>query len=329
MTLPIAISLAAAALLFASGAAPAAPIERPLQLLVTVEGAQSWRNALQWSKSTTRQRYDLSTRLRSDGRLYPDNLLDTDPERRMAIKQEYLTRRGLERLKRENGGKLPRRSGELQRFANGAQSQIMACRGESECTLELAERFAALSALEQYSTEELEAFLQPSADDGPGRYLYFFGYAGCPNRIHITSTSHFQGEQAFDKEKKKLVPFVMDRNADAAGSESEQKGLCWRYTATVDTQSGTIFLENAFLPSPRGTTVYTAGKNTTRKDEDLPIPVQVLDWTSAVLRQARDAGAEAKAFRFTRPLDGNASVLGDFDGSLKATLTWSFRTATP
>lgn len=316
-------------LLATAFAAHAAPIERQLDIVVTAEGDQSWRNLLQWSRSTTRQRYELSTTLRSDGRRYADNLLDTDPVKRMEIKQEYLTRRGLERLKRENGGKLPKAGGQLQAFANSAPTEIMGCRGESECNQLLAERFAALSALEQNTTEELEAFLRVSPNDPAGRYLYFFGYAGCRNRIHITSHSHFEGEQAFDKERKKLVPFVMDRNADAHGNEREQQDLCWRYTGTVDTTSGEVFLENTFIPSPRGVTVYAAGKNTQRREEDLPVPVQLLDWTSGVLRQARDTGAEAKAFRFTRPLDGNASVLGDFDGTLKATLSWSFKAARP
>jgi hypothetical protein len=327
MRLPLHLFPTVTALLFASCVAQASPLERQLDFVVTAEGEQSWRNALQWSKSRTKQRYEISTTLRSDGRRYADNLLDTDPDRRMEIKREYLTRRGLERLKRENGGKLPK-PGQLQAFADSAQTQIMDCRGESECNLLLAERFAALAALEQNTTEELEEFLRMPANDPAARYLYFFGYHGCPNRIQISSHSHFEGEQAFDKEKKKLVPFVMDRNANASGSEAEQKALCWRYTATVDTKSGAIFLENAFIPSPRGVTLYTAGKNTTRKDEDLPIPVQVLDWTSGVLRQAKEAGAETQVFRFTRPLDGNASVLGDFDGSLKATMTWSFKNAT-
>ena len=310
-----------------SAHAGAATIERQFKMTVTADGTQTWKNALQWSKGSTAQRYEIDTHLRSDGVLYADNLLDPDPQKRVAIKAEYLTLRGLRSLKLENGGKLPGNAKQLDDFATNAQAAVLSCRGDQDCSNVIAERFAAIAALQENSVEELEAYLEENEVPINGRFLYFFGYTACPTRLRLSYRSEVEGAQAFDKKKENLIPFRTKRNADMPGSAAEQASICKRYTATIDTKTGGMSIENAYIPSAVGITVSAMGDITNRKEESLPVPVQVLDWVSAQLRQAQDTGSKVETFRFTRPMDGNASLLGDFDGELKATLSWSFKQA--
>ena len=73
-------------------------MDRQLRIVITPDGAQDWRNELQWYKASTQQRYELTTTLRSDGKLEGANLLDPDTTRRLAIKTEYLRRKGVAML---------------------------------------------------------------------------------------------------------------------------------------------------------------------------------------------------------------------------------------
>lgn len=310
---------------FSAGFASAAPIEKQFSMVLSVVGDQTWKNELQWSKGNTEQRYEIETRLRSDGLLYAENLLEPDPQKRMGIKAEYLTLRGLRALKRENGGKLPTDPKQLEDFANNAQAAVLHCQDDQDCSNVVSERFAAIGALQQNSVEELEAYLKENETPVNGRYLYFFGYAGCPTTLRLQYRSHVEGAQAFDKKKEKLVPFRTDRSADMPGTAEEKATVCKRYVATIDSKTGEVFLENAYIPTAVGTTTSTLGEITSRKQDSFPVPVQALDWTSAQLRRTKDNGSASQDFRFTRPMDGNATLLGVVDGTLKANLSWSFK----
>jgi hypothetical protein len=321
-----ALSGLALLLTLTAASASAASIDRQLELKISLSAEQSWRNLLQYSKGTTTQDYELSAQLRSDGIVYADNLLELDTPHRLEIKQDYLTRQGLLQLKRENGGKLPRSAEDVKTFTDRIQQRGLICNDDAnDCDTETAERYAALSALQNNAPEILEEFMQPPVNPDGSGYYYFFGYGGCRNRIHITNTTHIAGMRAFDRDRKKLVPFTLDRSADSSGSPAEQKALCRRYTITLDVKSGVMFLENAYIPSPRGSSVRTLDGNSQRSEEDLPVPAEVLDWTTAKLRQAQPSGSLAETLRITTPLDGDRTVLGDFDGKLKATLSWSFK----
>ncbi|MDB5985201.1 MAG: formylglycine-rating enzyme family protein [Nevskia sp.] len=305
--------------------AHAASIDRQFELKISLSAEQSWRNLLQYSKGTTAQEYEMSTRLRSDGIRYADNLLDLDTPHRLEIKQDYLTRQGLLRLKQENGGKLPGSAEDVKKFTDRMQERGLVCNDDGDCDTETAERFAALTALQNNSPQVLEEFLVPPVNPDGSGFFYFFGYGGCPNRLHITNTTHIAGMRAFDRDRKNLRPFALDRSADSNGSPIEQKALCQRYTITLDAKRGTMFVENTYIPSPRGTTRRTLDGNSASSDDNLPVPAEVLDWTTAKLRQTQAAGSATENLRVTTPLDGDRTVLGDFDGTLKVTLSWSFK----
>ncbi|GAC1633281.1 MAG: hypothetical protein NVS9B10_28470 [Nevskia sp.] len=311
-------------------AAAPKPVERQFELRMTLTGTQRWKNELQSTEATTAQDYALSTRLRSNGFLYSDNLLDTDQQARLEIKQQYYARQGLLRLKAENGGQLPATVEDVTRLGERYRENSL-CKDDFECNNRSIERIAAITAIRSNTRQALEEFLAaPGGADEP-RYLYFFGYAGCPTRIHVSYAVHVEGRRAYDKEKKKLVPYSLERKADTPGNDVDRKTLCEKYIATVDTKTGTVYVENLFIPSPPGSSERHIDSSVEKLALDLPPPAELLNWSSAKLRENRDSGHEKVVLPLTTPLDGDRTVQGRFDGQLNLDFSWSFKpvAATP
>lgn len=300
--------------------ASAAPVQRTLEIGLSIDATQDWRNDPKWGKSSTQQRYTLSAQLRSDGQLYADNLLDPDPVRRMAIKNNWYLYKGLRQLKAENGGKLP----------TGAERPVLSAEsiGSSGGMMSPAladvspERMTALQALTERPAAELEAFMQPYERPG-GRWMYFEGFAGCTNQLQLQYHSRFDGDIA--KKSGNKAPFDMQWDADTLGTPEQQQSLCRRYVATYEVATDTLTVENLYLPSPRGISVRHEFGRTERKERELPPPYEVMRWADDALKQARSTGKLAATLPLTAALDGNDAALGSFVGTAKVTLEWSFR----
>ncbi len=298
----------------------AAPVQRTLEFKLAIDATQDWHNGQQWGKANTQQRYTLSAQLRSDGRRYADNLLDPDLTQRMQIKNDWYLYQGLRELKAENGGKLPP-AGAQPELSAGSLAQSG---GMVSPTLANAspERLTALQALREHAPEELEAFMR-GFDQPGGRWMVFEGFAGCANSLQVTYSSKFEGDVA--KKPGNKAPFDMQWNADTRGTPEEQQSLCRRYVATYDPAADTLFVENLYLPSPRGTWVRNEFGRTERKDADLPPVYEVMSWADGALKQARSTGKLSATLPIGAALDGRDAVLGNFAGTAKATLEWSFR----
>jgi hypothetical protein len=312
-------------------AAHSAPLERRLELSLDIEGQQDWHNGLQWSKATTRQHYELATTLRSDGVLRGANLLDLDMDRRLAIKQEYLRRQGLEEAKRANGGSipLPKTDEDKKRLSDQVQLEMFNCKGDPDCMYAVVRRYSAVLATAGTPGAPADNGAGATLLDGPGRFLFFFGYDGCPNQMHSTQATHTEGARAYDRARKNLVPFTSERNGDSTGNAADRKSLCWRYTAVIDTQDNKLFLDNVYLPSAHGSTIFTERGSPQTQEEDLPPLSEAMSWASQSLRQADASGATTATVNLSQPLDGNATVLGTFEGTAKLRLKWSFLPAAP
>lgn len=166
----------------------AAPVQRTLELRLIVDATQDWRNNQQWGKTKSQQLYSLASELRSDGRLYQQNLLDPDPPRRMQIKMDWYLYQGLSELKAENGEKLP--PGGTQRAEISAET-LKASGGLVPLLAQMSpQRMAALQALSERTPADLEAFMRKIEQPG-GRWMYFEGFEGCSNRLRLTYHSHF------------------------------------------------------------------------------------------------------------------------------------------
>lgn len=303
--------------------------ERVLEFELKLDGQQAWANGPQSTQATTRQQYRVSTRLRTDGVLHLDNLLEPDRAARIEIKSAYYARQGLLRLKARNGGKLPARPEDAAALYERYRKDGNRCRDSFECNQQVIEQQAAVQAMEDNTPAELDAFLAPYGPGEVPRYLYYFGYAGCPVNISVQYDVQIRGQRAFDKSQQKVQPYSYLRSADSRGSDDDRKTLCEKYVATVDTRTGTLFIENLLLPAPIGQSIRTIGvaSETIAEAIGLPPPAAAIDWATATLSRNRDSGSARQVLELNFPLDGDASVQGTFSGKLNADLRWSFKPA--
>ncbi|MDE0853301.1 MAG: formylglycine-generating enzyme family protein [Nevskia sp.] len=299
--------------------------ERTIEFKITLKGEQHWAMGPHTTHGTTEQSYVVSTRVRSDGVLYGDNLLDPDVNIRLAVKHQYLARRGLIKLKALNGGRLPANADEVATLLSKAKTNLACSGDDDDCREEATERVAALEALQSNSVADLEALIVAPAYGDAARWIYFFGYRGCPISIHTTNEMHAAGERAWDKKKTKYVPWSEDRSANATGTEEDKVKLCRRYTLTVDIRTGDIYLENLFIPSSPGSTIWKMHDKVVTRNDVLPVPVELLNWSSATLARGPDTVHLTTTLAPHAPLDGDYTVLGHFDGKLEVALDWAFR----
>jgi len=305
---------------FATGVV-AAPVERQLRIRLDVEATQDWKNDPQWGKANSQQHYDIATTLRSDGKLYVENLLDPDRARRMKIKSDWYLYQGLSELKAENGGKLPpagqgrvELSAESLAMSGGMASPQMANASP--------QRLTAQQALRDRSIEDLEAFMRQYDQPG-GRWMYFEGFSGCASQLQIQYHSKFVGDIARKAGNK--APFDMQWDADVRAPASDGQPLCKRYVVTYAPSTDTLIVENVYLPPPRGTSVRKEFGRTERREVDLPAPYEVARWADDALKQSRSAGTLSATLPLNAALDGKDAALGEFRGTGKVALEWSFR----
>ena len=320
--------VAAASQSFRAVSAPIAPVtslvvERALEVNLSVKGSQAWRSGLQHTDGSTDQVFTISTHLKSDGVLYGDNLLDPDQATRLGVKHQYLARRGLIMLKQLGGGRLPQSAEELKALEAKAQDEIPECRRDVDCSEELVERVAALEALQTNSVQDLEALIESPASGDSARWMYFFGYAGCPGRLRIRNQTHVSGLRAYDHDRKHLVPWSLDRTADTDGS-SDQAAICRHYTATVDTRTGDVYVENLYLPSPLGTTIRSRNGQVEKIREELPVPSELMAWVNRHLARTRETLEVSESLQAHAPFDQDYTILGQWSGNLDVSMKWAF-----
>jgi hypothetical protein len=310
-------------------AATAAPIERELHIVATVEATQDWKKndpkypGEQWSKGTTTQRYEITTRLRSDGKLEVRNLLDPDFTARLEAKTIHLARQAKKQL--EASGQslvLPKTPEERSAFTRRMNADILTCNGEAVCSYEKQMQYAALMAAIDYP-EALED------ENIPGQYLYFLPFKDCPQKSRVTMTMAIDGVR-YNKDADKFVPFKERRSADTVDAPLG-RSMCSHLLAVIDTKDKDkpMYQETVLIPSPVGITEYTESNHTSREEQTQPMPTAVLDWMTEVLRHAKTEGTLSATLPLVLPLNANATWLGLWTGSAKVTMQWSFREVPP
>lgn len=301
--------------------AVADPVVRTLEIRLEIDAAQDWKNDPQWGKSTSKQRYVLSSQLRSDGRLYADNLLDPDPGARMKIKSDWYLYQGLSELKGENGGTLPEPGGERTEISSRTLGMSGGMVSPEMASLS-PHRLSALQALKDTPRAQLEAFMSRYEQPG-GRWMVFEGFQGCANQLQLEYHAQFEGDVA--KKRGRQAPFSMEWDAETRGTSEEQASLCRRYVATYEPATDTLILENLYLPAPRGISVRHHFGRTERVEREFPPPYQVMRWADDQLKQAHSSGSRSATLPLTAALDGNDAALGSFTGTAKVSMEWSFR----
>jgi len=301
--------------LFAMPIAESAPFTfRAVAVDIEVEAQQQWDNAPQWARTRTHQRYRFETVLRSTGTLEGANLLDPDLRRRTALKAEYVRRSGMAQIKA--AGIDPAVPGLVERLDQALEKKIQHCGADADCAVRAQMEFAPLMAAASLPDHH-ELF------DGEARYLFFFGYPGCANKVNSEGEFHLKGEATRTGKADRLKPFVLEILATSQGSPEEQVSLCERFTMVIDTKTGDIQIENVYLPAARGPMTRVQYGNTLTRDQEIPIPPPLQGWANSVLRSARATGRAEANLPLNLPLDGDSSVLGTWTGEATAKIRWS------
>lgn len=305
-------------------AAQAAPIDRVLTVVATVEATQDWEKndpkypARQWSKGSTRQRYELRVPMRSDGVLQVRNLLDPNLDARLEAKTVHLARLAKKAIEASGGKlKLPTTPAEEAELGKRMQYDQMKCRGDAACNQETQLFYAAILAATQYP-EAMEE------EDAPGRYYHYLPYKGCAGTSRVTLTMDIAGER-WNKTVDRLVPFREVRSADSRDA-SDGLSLCSHFTMVFDPEDAKrpLWVENIHIPSPVGVTEFTESKHTSRATEPQPMPTAALEWITETLRHAPASGTASTTLPLPLSLNGNSTWLGLWTGTAKVRLEWSF-----
>jgi hypothetical protein len=303
---------------------PPRPSERELHIVATINATQTWKKndpehpGEQWSKGTTQQRYEVRTRLRSDGKLEVRHLLDPDLATRMEAKTIYLARQAKKMLDKPGQPfKLPKTEQEKAEFTMNMRRDIASCEEDLTCFQEKQVYYASIFAAMDYP-QALEE------DSDPGRYLYFMPYKGCPEISRVTLSMAIDGVR-YNKDADKFVPFSERHSADSV-NPSDGVTLCLHFAAVIDTQDPAkpMWQETIFVPRPEGMTEYTENNHTAREKQAQPIVTAVVDWMGHVLRHATTSGKASAALPLPLPLNQNATWLGLWTGTANVTMEWSF-----
>lgn len=307
---------------------PLRPIERELHIIATIDATQNWKKndpeypGEQWSKGTSKQRYEMRTRLRSEGKLELRHLLDPNLDARMEAKTIYLARQAKKILGTPGHPlKLPTTEKEKMALMNRMQSDVVACSGDPTCNQEKQLYWATILAAMEYP-EAMEE------DTEPGRYLYFMPFKGCPQTSHVTLKIAIDGVR-YNKDVDKFIPFSERHNADTVDA-FDGLSLCAHFTAVIDTQDPAkpMWQETIFVPRPVGVTEYTENDHTSREKQPQPVLTAVIDWMGNVLRHAPASGKASAALPLALPFNQNATWLGLWTGTANVTMQWSFKEVT-
>lgn len=306
-------------------AVPPGPSERELHVVATIDATQTWKKndpkypGEQWSKGTTQQRYEIRTRLRSDGKLELRNLLDPDLPARMEAKTIFLARQAKKMLDKPGQAlKLPTTDQEKAALTMRMREELSLCDGQPACRYEKEMFYAAIFAAMEYPEAMQE-------DTDPGRYLYFLPYKGCPEYTRVTLKMAIDGVR-YNKDVDEFIPFSERHSADTVNAD-DGLSLCSHFAAVIDTQDPAkpMYQETIFVPRPVGMTEYTENGHTSREQQPQPLVTAAIDWMNVHLRHATSDGKASVSLPLALPLNQNATWLGLWTGTAKVDMEWTFR----
>lgn len=306
--------------LVCGGVFAAQPETRTFQIKVDFAGHQDWRNPPQWYKGSTLQHFSLSTELYSNGKLHAANLLEVDMPLRLQIKAEFQRQRGLTALSAKGIDVTP--EGLQDRVSAQMDQEISECQQDINCVSRVSLEYAGL----------LSASMAPDNShlfEGEPRYAYYFPFEGCKGDLDGRISISVKGETNRSKlrKKKKVFPFELEMTGvHHVPVEQQGRMLCSFFLIVVDTKTQRMYVENVLFPQIRGTEDRLEFEQRTQNDNaSVPAVSPLQPWVNANLREAAPfSGRLTEILQLPLPLDGNATILGKFEGEGEAKMEWSF-----
>jgi hypothetical protein len=200
------VHAALGALLLASASVAADEQLARLTIDVSVEGSKTWKNGADYSNSKISEKYHLVTHLQSSGE--PDSVNTKDPQfaqQQMAVAAQVQQK--VREAQVRAGKSVPKAAAtqeeyiaQQQQLAEEMQKGQVACAGDVNCLMQLAQEYAQKAALLSYPPTDGAAPTASLGDDDEApeekRYLSYYGYEGCPGEIHIVINNTSEGATA-------------------------------------------------------------------------------------------------------------------------------------
>ncbi len=306
--------------LIAGAAFAAQPDTRTFEIKVSFEGAQDWSNPPQWYKASSTQSFVVRTELYSSGKRYAANLLDVDMQQRMKIKAEFQRQRALATLRAEG---IDTAAGDLQqRISERMDQEISECQQDMNCMARVSMKYAA----------PMSAAMAPDNSalfEGEPRYAYYQPFEGCQSFVKGSISISAKGETNRSKlrKKEKVYPFALEmKGVESTSVEQKDRPLCSYFLIVLDEHAQKMYVENVFLPDVRGSAHRLEfGEQSHDDNASVPMAAPIQPWVNANLRDAAPLqGNMAERLPLPLPLDGNATILGNFEGHGNAKMSWSF-----
>lgn len=313
-----------------SGALAAEQIGR-MQVEVNVEGTQTWKDVQDYGTTKVSEHYRIVTHVKSDGEADSVNTKAPDYAEKMMAQATAVQRR-VQQVQGRPAAPVPKTQQEYlasqQALGEQVQKAQAACKGDMNCLVQLAQRYAQQSAAIAYpvptqmGVSDETLLSDPMPEDY--RYLSYFGYEGCPTEIQARIDNSGSGAMA---DVQGMVPFTYKMQAETRGTDLDRKMMCLSRNTVYDTRERKIYTDGFGVPVIRGLYLYTeAGRERVRDpDEEFSGNAEALDWVSRQLRTAPASGTLTTRLPApARALVGTATAGAKFSGELQVTLTWKF-----
>lgn len=309
-----------------------------LTIDVTVEGSKTWKSGQDYANSNISEQYHLVTHLMSSGE--PSSVNTRDPQ--FAQKQMAIAAGVQQKLREAQaraGQPVPKPAAtheeyvaQQRKLIEDLQKGQIACEGDPNCLMQLAQEYAEQSAMLGYPPAdgaERTAGLEASGvADEEDRYLDYFGYEGCPGDIHIRINNTSGGATA---DVSGMVPFKQADTADYRGNELNVEMQCLGSNLVFDLKTNRIYTDGIGHPAPRGSFRYwdSLHGETLNEDTDVKTNAIAWEWVASTLRIADAAGSASTTLPIHSDNAGAApaGVGGDgsgIGGEIQVTMSWTF-----
>ena len=295
---------------------------------ISVDGQQTWNRGSDWSKSTTRERYHIVTRVKSSGEA--DSVNTKDPN---FAQKQMATAARVQAAVAKAQGRSPSAAPPTQEayvaqqraLAEQMQKAQAACKGDRACLMQAATQLSQQSAAIQHpglpGAGAAPAGDDEEAEEEEARYLSYFGYEGCPTEISIQVDQRSEGAYA---DVAGMIPWTTTQTADTKGTDHDRMMQCLAATTVYDLKDKTISTDGFGTPGLRGR-YHSRDKlqgETINDKAEINGSKEALEWVSQQLRQAPASGTRSTVLKPREAGKGTDGAVTD--GQIKVSVTWKF-----
>lgn len=327
------LRIALGALVWVSGPSLAADQLARLTIDVTVEGAKSWKRGEEFSNSTISEQYHLVTHVQAFGE--PSNVNTGDPL--FAQKQMAMAAQVQQQVRAAHGGAgnaVPQAPATQEEYvaqqtklAEDMQKRQVACNGDMNCLVKLAQDYAMQSSMLGYPSADGASSManigEASDESEDYRYLDYSGYETCPGEVRIRINNTSEGALA---DVAGMIPFTQADTADYTGSEMDLMMQCLVSTLVYDLKDNKIYSDGFGHPGPRGSYRHWDRLHGETLNEGVEVPTNSFAWAwvAETLKVADASGSASTTLPIPEASEAPALDGSSISGSVNVSVNWRF-----